>query len=123
MLATIRKIFAYLDWLSLIGFIVVFGIYLIPKTMIGGVVTIVCAIGLLLIMFEESSKTYSPNRRISAGKPLGNPLVDIGLGIFAYLNLDTTNNLNNLFIAGLVMVGIDFILWVINSIELLKGNK
>ncbi len=117
MLATIRKILAYLDWLMLISFIMVFGIYLIPKTIVGGIIAFVCAIGLLLIMFEESSNRYSSNRRISFGNPLGNPLVDIALGIFAYHNLAQTDNYYYLFLIGIIMVGIDFLLWSIKCIE------
>ncbi len=123
MLATIRKILAYLDWLMLIAFIIVFGIYLIPKTIIGGIIAIICAIGLLLIMFEEASNQYSSNSRISFGKPLGNPLVDVALGIFAYLNLEQAGNFNNLFIIGIVMVGTDFLLWVVKCIEQFHTKK
>lgn len=123
MLATIRKILAYLDWMTLISFIIVFGIYLVPKTMIGGIITIISAIGLLLIMFEESSKSYSQKKRISFGNPLGNPLVDIAIGIFAFHNLEQTGNFYYLFLLGIIMVGIDFLLWIVKCIEQFNTKK
>ncbi|MDE5882451.1 MAG: hypothetical protein K2H60_12040 [Muribaculaceae bacterium] len=123
MLATIRKILAYLDWLSLIAFIVVFGICLIPKTMVGAIITFIVALAVLLIMFEESSKTYSPKRRVSYGKPLGNPLIDIALGVFAFQGLMEETTYRTLFLAGLIMVGIDLLLWGVNFIQQQLHNR
>lgn len=117
MLATVRKILAYLDWLSLIAFIIVFGILLIQKNVTAGVFTFIFAVSIILIMFAESSKRYSPKNRVSGGKPLGNPLIDIGLGVFAIVSLSPGDYLNPLYIAGIIMVGVDLLLWGINFLE------
>lgn len=123
MLATIRKVLAYLDWIMLVLFIVVFGIYLIPKTMIGGIAAIICGGAMLLIMFEESSKSYSPQRRISAGNPLGNPLVDIALFVYGLQEFTEAPEIHWLYLTGLLMVGVDLILWTVKQIELFRQKK
>ena len=38
MLGTIRKILAYVDWLAMVAFVIVFGIYLLPHSMAGAIV-------------------------------------------------------------------------------------
>lgn len=123
MLVAIRKILAYLDWLALIAFIIVFGILLIQKNVTAGVIALVCAIGIILIMIAESSKRYSPQNRVGGGKPLGNPMVDVGLAVYGFVSFSPGNHLNPLYIAGIIMVTIDFLLWMVNGYELIYGRK
>ncbi len=123
MLVAIRKILAYLDWLALIAFIIVFGIFLVQKNVTAGVIALICAVGIILIMIAESSKRYSPQNRVSGGKPLGNPLVDVGLAVYGFVSFSPGDHLNPLYIAGIIMVTIDFLLWMVNAYELIYGRK
>ena len=113
MLVAIRKILAYLDWLALIAFIIVFGIFLVQKNVTAGVIALICAVGIILIMIAESSKRYSPQ----------NPLVDVGLAVYGFVSFSPGDHLNPLYIAGIIMVTIDFLLWMVNAYELIYGRK
>lgn len=123
MLVAIRKILAYLDWLALIAFIVIFGILLIQKNVTAGVITLIFAISIIIIMIAESSKRYFPQNRVSGGKPLGNPLVDVGIAVYGFVSFSPDNHLNPLYIAGIIMVTIDFLLWMVNGYEQMSGRK
>lgn len=123
MLVAIRKILAYLDWLALIAFIIVFGILLIQKNVTAGVITFIFAVAIIFIMIAESSKRYSPQNRVGGGKPLGNPLVDVGLAVYGFVSFSPGNHLNTLYIAGIIMVTIDLLLWMVNGYELIYGKK
>lgn len=123
MLVAIRKILAYLDWLALIAFIIIFGIFLIQKNVTAGVIALICAVGIILIMIAESSKRYSPQNRVGGGKPLGNPMVDVGLAVYGFVSFSPGNHLNPLYIAGIIMVTIDLLLWMVNAYELIYGRK
>jgi hypothetical protein len=69
------------------------------------------------MMIHYSSKKYSPERRVSAGTPLGHPLVDCGLAVFAFAAWAEAGVWTPLMAVGAVMVGIDFLLWAVKLIE------
>lgn len=117
MLATVKSILSYLNWLALIAFIIIFGLYLIPKLLIVSVLVFLFALGMLLIMLKETSRKYSPENRVSAGKPLGNPLVDISCGVYAYYSISSSTDLRLLYIVGIIMVCIDLSVWAIGNFD------
>jgi hypothetical protein len=116
MLATIRKVLSYLNWISLIGFTATFGVMLYPKNWWGGIIVFVMALFITFVMIEHSSPTYSPENRVSGGKPLGNPLVDLGLLYFAIMAYYEASGWHTLITVGVISVFIDFLLWVVNVI-------
>jgi hypothetical protein len=123
MLATIRKVLSYLNWISLIAFTATFGIMLYPKNWWGGIIVLVVALFITYVMIEQSSPTYSQANRISGGKPLGNPLVDLGLLFFAIMAYYEASEWHPLIIVGVVSVVIDFLLWLVNVIINIQKAK
>lgn len=117
MLATVTRILSYIQWLSLIAFVVVFGVQLITCTVIGAVATFVCAIALLFIFVEGNAKTYSPGSRICSGAPVGMPLVDIVLGIYAVQRLVEGDEWEAFFAIGVLVVALDLVLWILRFFD------
>lgn len=117
MLATIKKWLAYLDWVALIGFIVVFGSLIWRISVVGAILAFLLAVAMIGFMFVRSSLKFSPQNRISAGKPLGEPLVDTAILLYSYVAiLDEGPQWNPLFVAGLCMVIIDLALWFVGQL-------
>ena len=110
----LRTILAYAEWIVLFGLIVTFGVLIYPIKAWAAIITFACAALFLYIMFEQSSKTFSPANRIGGGKPLGSPLVDIGLITVCMAGFTELPDWSPLFTVALVNCGIDLALIVVN---------
>lgn len=117
MLRFIRILLVYLDWIGLIGTMITFGIIGWSKSIWISLCIFLAAMIMLWIMIEESSKRYSKNRRISAGKPLGYPLIDcsLALGLILYYSWFPAQY-KFLILCVITTLIVDFLLWMINHI-------
>ena len=120
MLGTIRKILGYLDWIALIAFFVVFGIYLLQKSIIVAIIVFLVALAILLIMLSKFICKFMPGFPIVKVKQLGEPLIDSGIFEFAISWIDKVPEYYYLFLAAIIMVSIDFTLWLIRCIDFFK---
>lgn len=73
------------EWVALIGFIVVFGSLIWRISVVGAILAFLLAVAMIGFMFVRSSLKFSPQNRISAGKPLGEPLVDTAILLYSYV--------------------------------------
>lgn len=111
MFEIIRKALSYLNWFSLVAFFVIAAIISYPVRAIAGVVFLVIAVCLLFVIIGRCSKKYSPEQRVGGGKPVGNLIFDVLiLGSIVPIYNEMAAQWLPLFIAGIVMVGIDFVL-------------
>lgn len=117
LLRFVRVILVYMDWIGILGILGIFGVIVWNKSMWVSLGVFLTALLLLWIMFEESSKRYSKKNRISAGKPLGYPLMDcsLGLGLILYFNSIPTAYAP-LIICVIATLLVDFLLWIVNHI-------
>lgn len=122
MLGTIRKILGYLDWIALIVFFVVFGIYLLQKSMIAAITVFIVAFTILLIVLSKSICKLMPGFPIVKVKQLGEPLTDSGIFVFAITWIDKVPEYYYLFLVAMIMVSIDFSLWFVRCIEFFKKS-
>lgn len=112
----LKTFFGYLDYLGLIGFVVVFGLLLWPQTALWGGVWLAVAAMLLVQLIVRGVW----GRGFAINPPLGNVLTDCGLFIFSilsYRELEPAQQyLQPLFVAGMVMTGLDLAMFLIDRI-------
>ena len=112
-----RVILVYLDWIGILSILGIFGVIVWSKSIWVSMVVFLTALILLWIMFEESSKRYSKKSRISAGKPLGYPLMDCSLGLGLILCFNSIPSAYTpLIICTIVTLILDFLLWIVNHL-------
>ena len=123
MLGTIRKILAYVDWLAMVAFVIVFGIYLLPHSMAGAIVAWCVAAFLIFIMFADSSKKFMLHKCLNTGTQISNPLIDIAIFAMGTRMFIEKPDLYFLVLTGMIMVSIDILLWLIVCFEAWKNKR
>lgn len=107
----VRKILSYLNWFGLVAFFVVAAVIAYPVKAIVGVAFFVIAALLLIVTIGKCSNKYSPEQRVGGGKPVGDLIFDVLiLGGSVALYGEMAGQWFPLFVTGIVLVGIDFVL-------------
>lgn len=117
MLATIKTILAYLEWVGLIAIVSTIGVLFWSISIAASIIIIAISVFLVCYLIVHSSKKYSAQSRISSGKPLGWPLIDLTLCLGLCYGLATEEvapQLLPFYVLSAFTTGVDFMLWVVN---------
>lgn len=117
MLAAVRTVLSYLNWIGFIVYIVNLAYLLQDVNVIISILVYIAAAICFAAMVNYSSKWYSKDKRIGTRKPLGNPFMDIIILSFAVSSCMDDNRWNSMFVTGIIAVGIDLLLWGVITVE------
>lgn len=111
MLAAVRTVLSYLNWMGFVVYIMNFAYLLQDVNVIISILVYVTGAILFVAMVNYTSKQYGKDKRIGIRKPLGNPFMDVIILSLVIGACVYDNRWNSLFVTGIIAVGIDLLLW------------
>lgn len=120
MLATITKVLVIIEWLLILEFMIVFGIFTIPNTIIGGAIICLLSAILLLTFLKKCTKTDIPFRQrfMGEGIPMCNPFFDLILiASFCLCYKDLEDKMRIPMTIGLICTCTDFAIWMLEELK------
>lgn len=117
MLAAVRMVLSYLNWMGFVVYILNFAYLLQDVNVIISILVYMVGAILFVAMMNYTSKQYGKDKRIRTRKPLGNPFMDVIILSLAVVACVCDNRWNSMFVTGIVAVGIDLLLWGVIAVE------